>query len=128
MMQFSWAPWRLLSKETLSFVKEMADLHCKMSDYILSLVKNALSSGEPIVRFMEYNYPHKGYHGITDQFMLGDDVLVAPVITKGTRTRNVVFPEGTWRDAEGNLYVGDREVSVAAPLGKLLYYTRENCK
>ena len=128
MMQFSWAPWRLLSKEALASVKEMADLHCRMSDSILSLVKNALASGEPIVRFMEYNYPHKGYHGIIDQFMLGEDVLVAPVITKGTRTRNVIFPAGTWKDAEGNLYEGDSEVSVAAPLGKLLYYTREKCK
>ena len=106
----------------------MADLHCQMSDYILSLVQNALASGEPIVRFMEYNYPHKGYHGIIDQFMLGEDVLVAPVITKGTRIRNVVFPEGTWKDAEGNLYEGDSKISVAAPLGKLLYYTREKCK
>ena len=124
MMQFSWAPWRLLSEESLAYVKEMADLHCNMSDYILSLVKNALSSGEPIVRFMEYNYPHKGYHGITDQFMLGEDVLVAPVITKGTRSRSVVFPDGKWKDAEGNLYDGECTVQVAAPLGKLLYYTK----
>ena len=124
MMQFSWAPWRLLSKEALEMVKSMANLHCEFSETILALVKKTQESGEPIVRFMEYNYPNVGYHAITDQFMLGEDILVAPVITQGTRMRTVVFPQGEWVDGEGTVYPGGNSVEIPSPLGKLLYYKR----
>ena len=124
MMQFSWAPWRLLSKEALENVKRMAQLHCSMSDTILALVKKALETGEPIVRFMEYNYPHCGYHGIIDQFMLGESILVAPVITKGTRSRNVVFPSGKWRSQDGEIFDGECTREIESPLGKLLYFEK----
>ncbi len=125
MMQFSWAPWRLLSSTALSSVRSLAALHVKMGETILSLVKRAQESGEPIVRFLEYNYPHEGYHSITNEFMLGEDILVAPVITKGTRGRSVVFPRGRWRSADGTVYEGGKTVKVSAPLGTLLYYFKE---
>jgi len=124
MMQFSWAPWRLLSEKSLENVRQMADLHYEMGEKILSLVKDSLQSGEPIVRFMEYNYPHCGYHSIKDQFMLGEDILVAPVIDQGVRERTVVLPKGRWKDAAGNIFEGEQSILVPAPLGNLNYYTR----
>ena len=124
MMQFSWAPWRLLSKESLEAVKRMAKLHSDKSDTILSLVKKALETGEPIVRFMEYNYPHCGYHSIVDQFMLGEDILVAPVITKQTYARTVVFPEGSWRAPDGRVFEGNRSYILDSPVGNLLYFEK----
>lgn len=124
MMQFSWAPWRLLSKENLENVRKMAELHQKMSDVILALVENARITGEPIVRFMEYNYPGAGYHTVTDQFMLGEDILVAPVLTKGTRERTVVFPAGKWLSADGKIFEGDNCYQLPSPLGSLLYFTK----
>ena len=113
-----------MSEESLAAVKKMADLHCEMSPLILRLVKDALSTGEPIVRFMEYNYPNVGYHSITDQFMLGKEILVAPVITKGTRERAVIFPEGKWQDSNGQKYEGGSSYTIASPLGKLLYFSK----
>ena len=124
MMQFSWAPWRLLSEKALAAVRSMAQLHLEKSEQILSLVRQAQSTGEPIVRFMEYNYPHRGYHLIRDQFMLGDSILVAPVITKGTRRRTVVFPCGAWRAPSGEVYEGDKAYTLDAPLDKLLYFEK----
>ena len=43
---------------------------------------------------MEYSFPNKGYAKITSQFMLGDDILVAPVLVKGHTTKLVYVPEG----------------------------------
>jgi len=56
--------------------------------------------------------------------MVGDDILVAPVVTKGTRKRPVTFPQGTWKDEEGNLFEGRNTLMMDAPLNKVLWFTR----
>ena len=76
------------------------------------------------MRTLEYNDPHKGYAGITDQFMLGEKLLVAPVVTKGTFERKVFFPEGRWQDEDGNVYEGGTAPVLAAPLSRLLWFRR----
>ena len=125
MMQFSWAPWEALSKENMEICLEAARLHKRMSDEIIRLVEEAEKTGEPILRSLEYNDPHKGYAAIVDQFMLGEDILVAPVVTKGTFEREVVFPAGEWMDEEGNVYAGDTRVTLPSPLNKLLWFRRK---
>ncbi len=42
---------------------------------------------------MEYVFPHQGYERVNDQFMLGDQILVAPVLEKGASKREVIFPK-----------------------------------
>ena len=69
MMQFSVAPWRVLSKENMNICRDMALLHEKMGPEILEMAKDSAKSGEPVVRHMEYMYPHKGYAEIKDQFL-----------------------------------------------------------
>ncbi len=98
MIQFSWAPWRVLSQETYGSVMDAYKLHRKMSNEIISLVENVEQTGEPILRSLEYNYPHKAHEKITDEFILGEDILVCPIITKGTLQKDIVFPSGSWRD------------------------------
>lgn len=62
MMQFSVAPWRILSKENNTICLEMAKLHQEMGDKILSLAKEASKSGEPIVKPMAMTFPEGGYN------------------------------------------------------------------
>ena len=124
MIQFSWAPWEALSEESAKLCLEAAKLHSKMSGEILKLVEEAEISGEPIIRTLEYNNPHKGYKDIDDEYMVGEDILVAPVITKGTRERKVTFPEGEWCDEDGNIFEGDNAYTLKAPLEKLLWFRR----
>lgn len=124
MIQFSWAPWEALSKENLKLCIDAARLHTSMSSEILALVDSATESGEPIIRCLEYNDPHQGYEAINDEFMLGEDILVAPVIEKCARERNVVFPKGKWQDSDGNIFDGRKSYVVAAPLEKLPWFRR----
>ncbi len=124
MMQFSWAPWEALPEKELGYCLEAGKLHSRMGDEILKLVKEAETTGEPIIRCLEYNDPHKGYAGITDEFMLGTDILVAPVVTKGTSERQVTFPEGTWEDTDGNRFEGGKVYTLPSPLEKLLWFRR----
>ena len=124
MMQFSWAPWRMLGREAQELCLKAARLHEAFADTIIDQVKRTMKTGEPIVRMMEYNYPHRGYERISDQFMLGEDILVCPVIRKGMRTRMAVLPEGKWEYCDGSVYEGGTEAEVAAPLDTLPYFKR----
>jgi len=125
MMQFSWAPWRVLSEENQALCVKAARLHASLAGEIIALVRSAEKSGEPILRPLEYNDPGRGYAAITDEFMLGEDLLVAPVVTKGTVERTVVFPKGRWLEEEtGTVYEGSSEALLSAPLEKLLWFRR----
>lgn len=126
MMQFSVAPWRILSKENLEICRAMADLHEKMGDEILKLAKEGSVSGEPIVRNMEYVFPHKGYSEIKDQFMLGNDILVAPVLEKNTYSREIVFPLGKWLGDDNSIIAGPCKINVEVPIYRLPWYRRIN--
>ena len=123
MMQYSAAPWRVLSEQNAKYCLDMAKLHEKMSDYIIEMVKKSEVSGEPILRNMEYQFPNEGLHACVDQFMLGDKYLVAPVLTKGEVTRKVALPKGKWKDMNtGKIYDGGVSVVVDAPLSVLPYF------
>ena len=124
MIQFSWAPWEALPGREAKLCLGAAKLHASMANEIEKLVGEATVSGEPIIRCLEYNYPHCGYERITDQFMLGTDILVAPVITKGTTERSVCFPKGKWKDSDGNIYDGNTVQTLPAPLEKLLWFKK----
>ena len=124
MMQFSWAPWEALGEESTKLCLEAAKLHKEMSPVIMKLVEEATITGEPIIRPLEYNDPGQGYECIKDEFMLGRDILVSPVVTKGTFKRKVIFPEGKWKDGEGNIYEGRSEITLDSPIDKLLWFTR----
>ena len=124
MMQFSWAPWRVLGKEAQAHCLAAAKLHAKFGDYICEQVRATAKSGEPIMRSMEYSFPARGYERVFDQFMLGDKYLVAPVIEKGAVSRKVSLPEGKWKYCDGTVYDGGCDVTVASPISVLPYFER----
>lgn len=126
MMQFSIAPWRVLSESECDIVRRLADTHAEIGDVITELAKNASRTGEPIVRCMEYEFPGQGFETVTNQFMLGKSILVAPVIEKGVNKRTVKLPQGEWYDKDGVKYSGGTKVEVSAPLGVVPIFTMEN--
>ncbi|WP_258168579.1 glycoside hydrolase family 31 protein [Paenibacillus sp. AR247] len=125
MMQFSTAPWRVLDEAHLNLCIEAATLHCRMGDEIAALARHAAETGEPIMRHMAYVFPKGDFEQITDQFMLGDDILVAPVLQKGATTRTIAFPSGTWYGDDGSHVTGPCVIEVDAPLSRLPWYRRE---
>ena len=124
MMQFSRAPWKCLSKESLAIVMKWYKHHLSLADEITKLVENAEKTGEPILRCLEYNDPHNGYAMIKDQFMLGNDILVCPIVEKGVFEKEVVFPYGKWADAKGNIYEGRSKKMLKCPIDELLWFRR----
>ncbi len=124
MMQFSVAPWRVLSPENNQLCLQAALWHEKMGSLLLDLAEAAAKTGEPIVKPMALAYPESGYETIKDQFMLGDRILVAPVVEKGQRHRKVILPKGKWKADDGQVFKGNRSIDVEAPLSRLPYFTK----
>ena len=115
-----------ISMEVVGSVEEMfregMRLHEKFGEEILALAHRSSKNGEPIVKPMAWFWPDAGYEVIQDQFILGDNLLVAPVLEKDARTRKVVFPVGTWIGDDGSEVVGPATVEIAAPLERLPYF------
>ena len=124
MMQYSVAPWRILNSENLEIVRQCALLHEKFGDYILEAAKQSSKTGEPILRHMEYSFPAEGFATVTDQFMLGEKYLVAPVVDNRLE-REVKLPKGyKWKDDVGKIYKGGKTYRLDVPLTRLPYFER----
>jgi alpha-glucosidase len=123
MMQFSVAPWRILNTENLEIVRQSSLLHRKMGDYIMTCVKDASETGEPVVRHLEYEFPHEGFAECKDQFMLGDKYLIAPVVNK-ENIRTVKLPKGIWKDDRGIKHKGGKTITIDVPLNRLPWFEK----
>jgi alpha-glucosidase (family GH31 glycosyl hydrolase) len=77
-----------------------------------------------MVRNLEYEFPGKGYHGIKDQFLLGSNIMVAPLAEKGMRSRQVVFPEGKWKGDDGIIVTGPVTLKIDVPIERLPWYRK----
>jgi len=122
MMQFSVAPWRILDKKHFQAVLEAILLREKFKKTILSLAKEASVNGEPIIRSMEYVFPNQGYALISDQFMLGNNILVAPFLEKGEGTRKIILPIGNWMSDGGKIFSGNKMIETKVPLNRIPYF------
>lgn len=124
MQQFSAAPWRVLDKRHAALCRDAAQLHAQYGERILALARQAAATGEPIVRPLAWSWSDSRAVAVHDQFMLGDDLLVAPVVVKGARSRAVLLPPGRWRDDAGVEHDGDGMVTVPALLERLPRFVR----
>jgi alpha-glucosidase (family GH31 glycosyl hydrolase) len=77
-----------------------------------------------MVRNLEYEYPGKGYEEIKDEFLLGSKILVAPVVVKGQRSRDVIFPDGKWHGDDGSIITGPVTLKIDVPLERLPWYRK----
>jgi hypothetical protein len=126
LIQFSIGPWHF-DDETVRLAREASALHLRFAPVILGLARQAPKTGEPILAPLWYHAPtDPATHGITDQFMLGPDVVVAPVVTRGATSRNVYLPAGQWRDLAGGAVVEGGRLLRAhpAPLPVLPVFVR----
>jgi alpha-D-xyloside xylohydrolase len=120
-------PWAGRDAETLDILKTYARLHVRLFPYEWSYAQRMLVDGRPLQRPLGLAHPELGRHP-DDEYLFGDDLLVAPVVARGQTRRRLVVPSGTWLDFwDGTPLAGDvhGEIEVDAPLGKLPLFVRE---
>jgi alpha-glucosidase len=116
-------PWSY-DTATLRTYKRMAALHRRARPLLLRLWRRAERIGVPPTRPLWLAYPKDARAAVQDQeWMLGPNLLVAPVVTQDAAGRSVYFPRGCWRGA-GMRVRGAGSRNVRAPLGTLPYFVR----
>lgn len=97
--------------------------------YNYNLAYENTTQGLPLVRplgFYESDNNIARYEAVTDQYLWGRDVMVAPVMQQGAVSRDITFPEGTWVDYNHptRRYEGHTTVSYDAPIEVLPLFVR----
>lgn len=95
--------------------------------YNYTLAYENASQGLPLVRPLNfYTTGSTRYDDISDEYLWGRDILVAPVMTQGATERRVIFPDGEWLDitAPDNIHHGGDTIMYPAPLDVLPLFVR----
>ena len=113
-------------EETTAHFRRFTFVHCALRDEFTRLSDEAQQNSAPILRHMMLVFPedHSTWD-LSDQFMIGESLLVAPILREGATSRQVYFPEGRWFNVwSGDSLEGPRSVTVEAPLGSPPVYAR----
>lgn len=111
-------------------LKEWIKMRYQWLPYNYTLAYENAAHGLPLARPLNFrgDNPEDIYATIEDEYLWGDEVLVAPVFKAGARSRNVIFPKGEWISwwNPAQKYAGGtgKKVSVSAPLDKMPLFVR----
>jgi alpha-glucosidase len=115
--------------ETLAHLARMTAFHAALRPYLEAAVAENAQEGIPVMRplFLSFEEDEKAWT-IKDEYLLGPDLLVAPVITEGAVARRVHLPTGSWKQLwSGKVYPGG-DLEIAAPLGEPPVFARSDSR
>jgi alpha-glucosidase (family GH31 glycosyl hydrolase) len=116
-----WALDLWTTPATIAAFRQYAELHQRLVPYLYGLAVDASMRGFPLMRPVALISPDDP-RAYEDEFtyLLGGDLLVAPVMEPGARQRRLFVPEGEWIDWwEGKRYRGPAVITVAAPQDRI---------
>ncbi|KAI4901683.1 hypothetical protein NFI96_029222 [Prochilodus magdalenae] len=104
-MQFSIPPW-LYDDEVVQIAKRFTELHeTLVAPRVLELASEVLDTGDPIIRPLWWiATDDEASYKIDSQFLIGDDLMVAPVLEPGKQERDIYLPAGRWKSYKGEYY------------------------
>ncbi|MCX7944058.1 MAG: hypothetical protein N2746_06075 [Deltaproteobacteria bacterium] len=115
-------------EETITFFKKYAKIHSQLFPYLKSLSIIANTTGIPIMRSLALEFPEdKTVWDIKDAYMLGDYLLVSPVINRGELSKKVYLPSGRWAtfNQSGNYIDGKRYITIETPIDSIPVFVKE---
>jgi len=110
-------PWQF-DEETCRIYKKFVELRYQLLPYLYDCFCGMEKNGIPVMRplVMEYEDDINTWE-LNDEFMLGDRILISPVVTQGSRKKLVYLPKGEWIDYETDeVITGPRYFIKDAPL------------
>jgi alpha-glucosidase len=118
-------PW-VFGAATEEICREYIQLRYRLLPYFYTLFWQAATTGAPILRPLVYHYPHdRQTYTLSDQVLLGESILAAPVCRPGVTHRAVYLPTGTWYDWwTGEKLAGATHILAAAPLERMPLYVK----
>ncbi len=114
-------------EEIYEICRKYMNLRERLRPYLREVMKAAHEKGDPVMRPLFYEFPEddKAWT-VDDEYLLGSDLLVAPILYAGMTEREVYLPAGSWRSiADEKVYEGGRTHTVPAPKGVLPAFARD---
>jgi len=118
-------------EEVYLILERYVHLREALRPYLREVMRTAHTDGQPVMRGLFHEFPDDPQvWQIDDQYLLGPDILVAPVTVSGARERDVYLPHGArWTDAAtGEIHPGGTTVQVAAPLDVVPVFLRDGAQ
>ncbi len=128
-MQFSIPPWHYNDANLTAICRDLVNLHENLVfPELIKFAQQAVKTGEPIIRPVWWvDNSDEFLLKIDDQFLVGNQILVAPVLTENTFKRDIYLPRGKWVDQDGVFYDGPILLSsFDAPINKIPYFLNAN--
>jgi len=121
-LQFSYFPWNYAA-DTEQVVRQLARVHQVLAPYLAAAARNR---ARPLLRPLWYDAPDvPELYGIADEFALGPDLVIAPVLDPAGNARDVVLPPGRWVDAwTGTKLIGGLQPGFPAPCPGIPVFVR----
>ena len=110
-------PWRF-GKEVVDINRKYIELRYRFLPYIYDLFYQGETTGLPVMRPLVLHYPTDSeVRNMNSEYLVGEQILVAPVLEQGATKRMVYLPEGTWYDYwTGERITGKQYILKDAPI------------
>lgn len=117
----------LIAEPYKTYAKNAVNFRYMMLPYNYSIAYQQTSSGKPLMSPLYYYYANDtSAIKIEDEYMWGENLLVAPVLEKGTKERNLYLPKGKWLNIFSNIvYDGGRRITVPVDLNASPVFMKE---
>lgn len=115
-------------EELLEHLARMAKVHIGLKPYLKDCVSQCSEAGIPLMRPLFYHYPEKNAWTEKTEYLLGRDVLVAPVLIQGAETRSCYLPRDEWIYLPTGEHYSGGTVIVSAPVGTPPVFIRAESK
>lgn len=106
----------------------MSQIHAKLKPYLARAVRKNSESGVGVVRplFFYYNEPRAFTEGY--EYLLGRDILVAPVLKSGAESQRVYLPQDKWVHLWSKKEYSGGEYNISAPIGQPPVFIRKEAQ
>ena len=113
-------------EELYNQLEKFTNTHVRLKGYIKELVDENVNKGTPVMRPLFYHYDEPRAYTESLEYLLGRDILVAPVIDKGETTKTVYLPEDEWVHLYSGKEFDGGMVIVGAPIGEPPVFIRKD--
>ena len=117
--------------EAYAIISELLALRERLRPYVMEQMQLAHERGIPLMRPLFFDFPNdETASKVDDQYLFGPNLLVAPVLYEGARSRKVYLPAGTtWTDAwTGEVFQGGCSFMAEAPLSRIPLYLKASAQ
>jgi alpha-D-xyloside xylohydrolase len=121
-------PWNI-DEESVDVARTFAAIKMRLMPYLWRIAEEAHKTGVPVLRAMVIEYPDDpACYGLDRQYMLGDSLLVAPVLSPDDSVE-YYLPTGTWTHfIDGRIIEGGRWIRESYDFLSLPLWIRENAE